>query len=167
MPKSLTATGWPIRMVKTFRWLSFDIFGSWSAISEATCCSGRMAEHPKSKSTGGFTKQMCHPVQVSEGRKRTGRDNHNVTPVPSRYVFRTSTSPFFGRCRPTVTRYDVLTMERWNWFYMMEILLFLILIFINSYLMLMIMRDDMTPGRGITENIPPEACKDQPKAVDR
>ena len=30
-----------------------------------------------------------------------------------------------------------------------------------------VMRDDTTPSRGITENIPPEACMDQPKAVDR
>ena len=47
-------TGWPISLMKTSRWLSSDSFGSWWAATIAAYCPGRMAEHLKSKSTGGF-----------------------------------------------------------------------------------------------------------------
>ena len=47
-------TGWHVSLRKTSRWLSSDSSGSWWAATVATYCPGRMTEHLKSKSTGGF-----------------------------------------------------------------------------------------------------------------
>ena len=50
----LYCTGWPMSLMKTSRWLSSDSIGSWWAATIAAYCPGRMAEHLKSKSMGGF-----------------------------------------------------------------------------------------------------------------
>ena len=47
--------------MKTSRWLSSDSIGSWWAATIAAYCPGRMTEHLKSKSTGGFHQRHGSP----------------------------------------------------------------------------------------------------------
>ena len=58
----IVGKGWPIWLIKTSCWLCFTSSGRRWATTVATCCPGRMAEHPKSKSMGGFAIQIGHPV---------------------------------------------------------------------------------------------------------
>ena len=60
------STGWPISLVTKSRWLSSDSSDSWWAATVATYCPGRMAKHPKSKSTGG-----CYHAEWSPCTQRT------------------------------------------------------------------------------------------------
>ena len=48
-------------MVKTSCCLSSDSSGSWWAATVATYCPGRVTEHPKCKSTGGYNHPDCSP----------------------------------------------------------------------------------------------------------
>ena len=50
-------------LVNTLPLIGFDSSGSCWATTVATYCPGRMAEHSKSKSTGGCAKETCHPVR--------------------------------------------------------------------------------------------------------
>ena len=61
---ALLHTGWPMSLMKTSRWLSSDSIGSWWAATIAAYCPGRMAEHLKSKSTGGFHQQDVSPCTL-------------------------------------------------------------------------------------------------------
>ena len=55
-------TGWPIRMVKTFRWLSSDSADSWWASTVATYGPGRMEDIPNLSQQEVFPILMDHPV---------------------------------------------------------------------------------------------------------
>ena len=55
-------TGWHISLMKTSHWLSSHNYGSCPA-AVATYCPGRMAEHLKSKSTGGFHQRHGSPCR--------------------------------------------------------------------------------------------------------
>ena len=54
-------TGWPFCVVTTSSWLGSSTFGKSLAAAVAAYCPGRMAEHPKSKSTGGFNHAEWSP----------------------------------------------------------------------------------------------------------
>ena len=47
-------TGWHNSLMKTCCWHSSDSSGSWWAATVAAYCPGRITEHSKLKSTGGF-----------------------------------------------------------------------------------------------------------------
>ena len=55
-------------MMKTSRWLCFDSFGSWCAETVAAYYPGRMTEHLKSKSTGGFQQygSPCNLIALAQ-----------------------------------------------------------------------------------------------------
>ena len=53
--RSYRVLEWPFSSLKPLvELISFDSTGSWQAPIVATYCTGRIAEHPKSNSTGGF-----------------------------------------------------------------------------------------------------------------
>ena len=54
-------TGWPKWTWKTSCWLSSGTFGSCWAATVATYCPGRITEHPKFNSTGGFLRPLEPP----------------------------------------------------------------------------------------------------------
>ena len=58
-------TGWPKWTWKTFSRLNSGTSGSSWAATVATCCPGRMAEHPKSNSIGGFPRPLGPPCTFS------------------------------------------------------------------------------------------------------
>ena len=62
------STEWHVSLVKTSRWLSSDSSGSWWAAPVAPYCPGRMAEHPKFKSMGGFHQWDGSPCTLSHLR---------------------------------------------------------------------------------------------------
>ena len=57
-------TGWHIRMVTTYCWLSSNSSGSWWATTVATYCPGRMVKNPKSQREV-FSIKNGHPVRSS------------------------------------------------------------------------------------------------------